>query len=218
MPLDTIRRVFAALDADTVITIRWCGGQLDRLLDERHADITGRMAGLLRRNGWQVLTEVTFSEYGERGSIDLLAWHPATRTLLIVEVKTEIASAEEMLRRHDAKARLAPAIARDRFGQAPATVARLLVVAEGPTNRRRLSVSRMSLVAPIRRGVGRCVPGCARPPERSGASCSSRAGPDRTPAVSGESVGPRLHAGCPRNADPAHLPALRVVSSVARRV
>src|SRR5512146_465210 len=55
--LDTIRRVFAALEADAVVTIRWRGGQLDRLLDERHADITGRIAALLRRHGWQVLTE-----------------------------------------------------------------------------------------------------------------------------------------------------------------
>ncbi|HEY4190087.1 MAG TPA: hypothetical protein VGM28_06685, partial [Candidatus Limnocylindrales bacterium] len=60
--------------------------------------------------------------YGERGSIDILAWHAATRTLLIVEVKTEIASAEEMLRRHDAKVRLGPAIGRERFGIAPGAV------------------------------------------------------------------------------------------------
>jgi transcriptional regulator with XRE-family HTH domain len=137
--LDTIRRVFAALDADFVIFARWRGGELDRLLDERHSDIVGRVAALLRRHGWLVLTEVTFSEFGERGSIDILAWHEPTRTLLVIEVKTEIASTEDLLRRHDVKVRLAPRIGRLRFGAAPAVVARLLVTAEGPTNRRRLA-------------------------------------------------------------------------------
>jgi transcriptional regulator with XRE-family HTH domain len=135
----TVRRVFADLDADLVMYARWRGGELDRLLDERHADIVGRMASLLRLLGWQVLTEVTFSEFGERGSIDILAWHAATRTLLVIEVKTEIASAEELLRRHDVKVRLAPKIARARFGGAAAVVGRLLVIAEGPTNRRRFA-------------------------------------------------------------------------------
>ncbi len=139
MALGTVRRIFAALDAEAVVVVTWRGGQLDRLLDERHADIVGRVARLLRRRGWEVVTEATFSEYGERGSVDLLAWHAATRTLLVVEVKTEVASAEELLRRHDVKVRLGPRIARERFGQAPAAIGRLLVVAEGATNRRRIS-------------------------------------------------------------------------------
>jgi HTH-type transcriptional regulator/antitoxin HipB len=138
MARGTIRRVFATLDADVVTVVRWRGGQLDRLLDERHADIVGRVAALLRREGWVVIPEATFSEFGERGSIDLLAWHPATRTLLVVEIKTEIASAEEMLRRHDVKVRLAPKVALERFGERPAVVARLLVIADSSTNRRRL--------------------------------------------------------------------------------
>jgi transcriptional regulator with XRE-family HTH domain len=135
----TIRRVFAALDADVVTVIRWRGGDLDRLLDEGHADIVGRMAELLQSKGWEVLPEATFSEWGERGSIDLLAWHEATRTILIVEVKTEIASAEELMRRHDVKVRLAPTIARERFGQTPVAIGRLLVVTHSPTNRRRVA-------------------------------------------------------------------------------
>jgi transcriptional regulator with XRE-family HTH domain len=135
----TLRRIFSVVDADVVTVVRWRGGALDRLLDEDHAAIVGRIAGLLQARGWQVLPEVTYSEWGERGSIDVLAWHAESRTLLVVEVKTEIASAEELLRRHDAKVRLAPGIGRDRFGAAPRHVGRLLVVAEGSTNRRRLA-------------------------------------------------------------------------------
>lgn len=134
----TLRGILAAVEADLVTIVRWRGGELDRLLDERHAAVVSQIAGLLRRRGWDVLLEATFSEYGERGSIDLLAWHAATRTLLVVEVKTEVASAEEMLRRHDAKVRLAPKIGRDRFGEAPRQVGRLLVLDESGRNRRRV--------------------------------------------------------------------------------
>jgi transcriptional regulator with XRE-family HTH domain len=137
--LGRLRRVFDAVDADTVVVVRWRGGELDRLLDEGHAEVVARVCAALRRHGWEVLTEVTFSVYGERGSIDVLAWHPGSRTLLVVEVKTEVASAEETLRRHDVKVRLAPALGSDRFGAKPAHVARLLVVAEGATNRRRVA-------------------------------------------------------------------------------
>jgi hypothetical protein len=58
---------------------------------------------------------VSYSVYGERGSIDLLAWHPAIRTLLVIEVKTEVSSVEAMLRKHDEKVRLAPRVAAERF-------------------------------------------------------------------------------------------------------
>lgn len=134
----TLRRIFAGVDADVVTLVRWRGGELDRLLDEGHAELVGRIVTLLRRRGWEVLSEVSFSEFGERGSIDVLAWHPATRTLLVIEVKTEIVSAEEMLRRHDVKARLAPKIGREQFGAAPARVGRLLVVADSTANRQRV--------------------------------------------------------------------------------
>jgi transcriptional regulator with XRE-family HTH domain len=134
----TLRRIFAAVDADVVTLVTWRAGELDRLLDEGHAAIVGRICTLLRRRGWEVLSEVTFAVYGERGSIDVLAWHAASRTLLVIEVKTEITSAEETLRRHDVKVRLAPKIGLERFGTAPARVGRLLVVADTMTNRRRV--------------------------------------------------------------------------------
>jgi hypothetical protein len=86
-----------------------------------------------------VLTEVSFAHFGERGSVDVLAWHPSRRILLVVEVKTEIASAEETLRRHDVKVRLGPMLARERFAARPAHVARLLVVADRSSNRRRVA-------------------------------------------------------------------------------
>lgn len=135
---NSLSRIFAAVDADVVTYVRWRAGDLDRLLDEGHAGLVATMVTMLTGLGWQVLPEVTYSEWGERGSVDILAWHAATRTLLVVEVKTEITSAEETLRTHDVKVRLGPSMAVARFGSRPRFVARLLVVAEGSTNRRRI--------------------------------------------------------------------------------
>jgi len=139
MPVRQIRQVARALGAELVTTVRWRGGDLDRLLDEGHAALAGVVTKWLERRGWAVRPEVTFSVFGERGSIDLMAWHEATRTLIVVELKTELTSLEETLRRHDAKARLAPAIATQRLGWRPDGLARLLVLPNAPTARRRVS-------------------------------------------------------------------------------
>jgi hypothetical protein len=68
--------------------------------------------GTLRAGGWTTAVEVTFNHYGDRGSIDVLAVHPVARIALVVEVKTEITSAEETLRRLDVKVRLGAGLAR----------------------------------------------------------------------------------------------------------
>ena len=74
---------------------------------------------------------MTFAVYRESGSIDLVGWHPGTATLLIVEVKTELTSVEETLRRHDTKVRLAARVVGDRFGWNPRAVARQEPAARG---------------------------------------------------------------------------------------
>ncbi|HUQ44633.1 MAG TPA: hypothetical protein VM451_09540 [Candidatus Limnocylindria bacterium] len=88
--------------------------------------------------GWACRVEVSYNVYGERGSIDILAWHAPTRTLLVVEVKTEIASVEETLRKHDAKVRLAPRLAAAELGWQALCTARLLVLPSHSTARRRV--------------------------------------------------------------------------------
>src|SRR5205814_369610 len=95
-------------------------------------------ADRLRSLGWEVWIEVTFSEYGERGSIDLLGIHGATRIAVVVEVKTEIASVEETLRRLDVKGRLAPKLVFDRQGWRPTATGTVLLVLAGSTVRRRV--------------------------------------------------------------------------------
>lgn len=137
--LRTLERVFDVVEADVAVVVRYRGGELDRLLDEGHAATVAELATFLRADGWRVDAEVSFNHYGDRGSIDLLAYHTATRTLLVVEVKTEIASAEETLRRLDVKARVAPLLAPERFGEKPARVVRLLAVRSSTVNRQRVA-------------------------------------------------------------------------------
>ena len=101
LSIGMLRRILRALDADLVVSVRWRGGELDRLLDE-------------------------------------LAWHEPSSTLLVAEIKTEITSVEETLRRHDVKCRLAAGLAAARIGWRALTVARLLVLPDTMTARRRV--------------------------------------------------------------------------------
>jgi transcriptional regulator with XRE-family HTH domain len=132
------RRVAAALGAEVWVTVRWRGAQIDRVRDEAHAEVVAETSTLLEAAGWSIAAEVTYASYGERGSIDLLAFHAPTRMLLVVEAKTEIASVEETLRRHDQKVRLGRRIALERLGWSAADVTRLLAVRDTRTARRRV--------------------------------------------------------------------------------
>ncbi|HVL53412.1 MAG TPA: helix-turn-helix transcriptional regulator [Vitreimonas sp.] len=134
----TLERIAEALGARVVLRLDWGGQDLDRLLDGDHAALVDAVVGSLVAGGWSCLTEVTFSVYGERGSIDILAWHAATRSLLVIEVKTVVPDVGPMIATLDRKTRLAPGIVRDR-GWIPASVSRLLVVRDGPTVRRHVA-------------------------------------------------------------------------------
>lgn len=137
--VDTIRAVTAALDATVLLEVRWHGGAVDRLLDETHSRIVGATVAQLVSCGWAIEVEVSYSVYGERGSIDILAWHDRARTLLVIEVKSELVSVEATLRKLDEKARLAGAIGRDRFGWRSESPARMLVLPSNSTERRRVA-------------------------------------------------------------------------------
>ena len=135
MDLARSRRVAAALGASLEIVPRWRGPELDRLLDRDHARLVDRVASWLRAAGWDVLTEWTFSHYGERGSIDLVGWHAATATLLVVEVKSRVVDVQALLGSVDRKARLAPVLLASERGWRCSSVGRLLVLPEGSTSR-----------------------------------------------------------------------------------
>jgi transcriptional regulator with XRE-family HTH domain len=131
-------RVATALGARLDIRMRWNGEALDRLVDESHAMLVDIVIALLRATGWDVAVEVSYSIWGERGSIDILAFHRATGILVVVEVKSVVPDNQEMLATLDRKTRLAARIARDRGWEAR-SVARLLVVGDSATSRRRVA-------------------------------------------------------------------------------
>jgi transcriptional regulator with XRE-family HTH domain len=139
IPFGKVRAVAAALDARVDTTVRWQGGDLPRLLSARHSAMHEVMARYFADlPGWIAEPEVSFSIYGERGIIDILAWHPQRRILLVIELKTEIVDVNEMLGTLDRKRRLALDIARKR-GWQPVAVSTWLVVAPGRSNRRAMA-------------------------------------------------------------------------------
>ena len=146
VPLRKLDRVAAALGARTDLRLSWNGEALDRLLDADHARMVEAIAARLRRAGWEIAAEVTFWIRGERGSVDRLAWHPLQRIALVVEVKSIVPDLQAMLAALDRKVRLAVEIARER-GWVPLATAKLLVIGESRTSRRRVEANRVILAA-----------------------------------------------------------------------
>lgn len=137
--LPTMRRVIEALDARLVLDIWWRSGELNRLLDADHAQLSEiwQRQLLVPAAGWMSRTEVSFNHYGDRGIIDNLAYHPLTHTLVVTEIKSAIYDNQELLGKLDIKERVARHVVR-RFAWNPDRVVPCLVVADGRTNRRRI--------------------------------------------------------------------------------
>jgi hypothetical protein len=132
-----LRAIAVALGARLDAILRWDGGELDRLVNGRHSamhELVARRFSLL--SDWVAIPEVTFAIYGDRGIVDVLAWHAASATVLVIELKTEIVDVQELIGTLDRKRRLARTIAKDR-GWAARQVAAWLIVGESRTNRRR---------------------------------------------------------------------------------
>lgn len=106
-----------------------------RLLDAAHAAVVERVVRLLGAEAWEIVVEYTFNDYGERGSVDVLAWRDAARALLMVEAKTRIADVQDLHATFDRKARVVPKLVARERGWRPALAGMLLVVAESHANR-----------------------------------------------------------------------------------
>lgn len=137
MTAERLVRVVAALGGYLTIRIQYQGEGLDRLRDRRHAGFVDQLVARLREDGWEVATEVSFNVFGERGSIDILAFEPVSGALLVIEVKTVVPDVGGMLATLDRKVRLARNLAEAR-GWRVRVVGRLLVLPEARTARRRI--------------------------------------------------------------------------------
>jgi transcriptional regulator with XRE-family HTH domain len=62
----------------------------ERQREPVHARCTSYIGRRLSRAGWEVRSEVEIGGDRARGWIDLLAYHPVARVVLVIEVKTEI--------------------------------------------------------------------------------------------------------------------------------
>jgi transcriptional regulator with XRE-family HTH domain len=137
--VDTIRAVAAALEIRVDLLTLWRGGDLDRLLNAGHSALHEAVARRFHNElpAWTLAPEVSFSIYGERGIIDILAWHPGRRALLVIELKTDITDVNELIGTFDRKRRLARQIGSSRGWDAVATSS-WLIVTDSRTNRRRV--------------------------------------------------------------------------------
>lgn len=132
------RRVAAALEIRVDVTLRLPHGELDRIVNAGHAAMHEALARFIDSlPGWIQSPEVSFAIFGERGVIDILAFHEPSRSVLLIELKTEVVALEELLAAMDIRVRHARQIARDR-GWHATSVSAWIVVAESDTNRRRV--------------------------------------------------------------------------------
>jgi hypothetical protein len=132
-----VRAVMEAEGGRARIVASWNGAAADALLDERHARMVEHgVRHLSSLRGWLAESEITFSKYGERGSIDILGSERQESAVAVCEVKTALGSLEETNRVLDMKARLAPSIVFDRHGWRPRNVARILILPRSTAVRR----------------------------------------------------------------------------------
>ena len=136
LTLGSLARLVEAVDATLSVEVRWQGADLDRLIDRDHAALQNAAARRLGELGWIARAEVSFNHYGDRGRCDLLAWHPATRTILIVEVKSRLGDIQDTLGRLDVKARLGGLLAEQVGWGAAALVVPAFVLADSWSVRR----------------------------------------------------------------------------------
>jgi transcriptional regulator with XRE-family HTH domain len=163
--LGSVRLVAQALDARVDLFVRWQGGDLGRLINARHSAMHEAIArSFAAQEEWRAEPEVSFSFYGERGVIDVLAWHALAGALLVIELKTELVDVNELMASLDRKRRLAAEVARQR-GWRPASVSTWVVLADSRTNRRALASHETVLRAKFP-DDGRVVRGWLRHPAR----------------------------------------------------
>jgi transcriptional regulator with XRE-family HTH domain len=163
--LPALRGVAEKLGVSLEFLARSSGGDLDRVVSARHAALGERVAAWIAcQPGWRGVGEVSFSIYGERGIVDLLAWHDATGSIVVIELKTAIVDVDELIGTLDRKRRLATRIAADR-GWTARSVSSWLIVGDSRTNRRRVAEHRNLLDSALPRD-GRSLATVFRQPER----------------------------------------------------
>jgi transcriptional regulator with XRE-family HTH domain len=93
--IDVVDRISRALELEAQLVLRPpliidAGRQRDLV----HARCSGYVERRLRTAGWQTAREVEVVEARSHGWIDIMAFHAESETLLVVEIKTRLATSE----------------------------------------------------------------------------------------------------------------------------
>ncbi len=143
--LDAITRIAAALDIRIDVVPRWRGGELEQLLNSAHSAMQEQVSRILAHlPQWVFQPEVSFAIYGERGAIDILAFHPASGSLLVIELKTSLIDVGGLIAQVNRYTRLATRVA-TQHGWRATTVSCWVIVRDSSTNRRRAASATMAL-------------------------------------------------------------------------
>ena len=140
-------------------------GDRKRQHDPAHAWLGAIVGARLRRAGWQTRAEVEVGGDRSRGWIDLVAFHPVTLVLLVIELKTEIhdlGRVERTLRWYEREAWTAAR----RFGWRPTREIGCLLLLATEANELRIAANRAVIEAdfPLRaRQLGLVVSGGTAP-------------------------------------------------------
>jgi transcriptional regulator with XRE-family HTH domain len=135
MSIASVEAVAGALGARVEPRLLWHGPELDRLMDATHAAVSASVKRRLERWGWLVRVEVSYNHYGERGRVDLLAWHSGANVVLVIEIKTSLADVQALLGSLDVKARLGPRLVGAQAGTAPSVVPAIVFLEDRTTRR-----------------------------------------------------------------------------------
>ena len=139
--LATIDRLLAAMGVRYRVSIDlpWLDQQAQD--DFVHALCSGHVGRRLTPDGWLIAREVEIGDGRSRGWIDMLAFHPASGWLLVIEIKTEIRDVGRIERSMNWYQREAVAAAK-RLGWRPRRTGKALLVLLSTANERTLGLNR----------------------------------------------------------------------------
>lgn len=132
LSVGVVDRLFVALGVRY-----WLGTELPHVTrpqsDFVHARCSAYVSRRLAASGWLIEREVEIGGDRSRGWIDILAFHPASGMLLVIEVKTEIQDLGAIERSLSWYRREAHRAAR-RFGWQPTSIATALLILQSRVN------------------------------------------------------------------------------------
>lgn len=133
----------ACLDLRLMLDWRSKRADLHAVTDTGHAAFVEAVVRFLTGSGWICHVEALSGS----GSIDVLAFHAASRSLLVVEVKTRIVDIQRTLREIGYRA-AAARVAAEKCGWDPRTVSTLLAIS-ATTDQRRLVMEHAAIFGSV---------------------------------------------------------------------